>query len=59
VTPSGKIKKPKGEKAVMDFILKDFRKPEQEKLKKVLKNTSAALETIIVDGRAVAMNKFN
>jgi peptidyl-tRNA hydrolase, PTH1 family len=59
VTPSGKIKKPKGEKAVMDFILKDFRKPEQEKLKKVLKDTSGALETIIVEGRAKAMNEFN
>lgn len=69
VTPSGlsacgnaqveKIKKPKGEKAVMDFILKDFRKPEQEKLKKVLKETNAALETIITEGRAKAMNEFN
>jgi peptidyl-tRNA hydrolase, PTH1 family len=59
VTLSGKIKKPKGEKAVMDFILKEFRKPELEKLKKVLKDTSVAIETIVVQGRAKAMNKFN
>jgi len=59
VTPSGKIKKPKGEKAVMDFILKDFRKPEREKFEKVLKEAGVALEAIIVDGRAAAMNKFN
>jgi peptidyl-tRNA hydrolase len=59
VTLSGKIKKPKGEKAVMDFILKEFRKLELEKLKNVLKETSAALETIIVYGRAKAMNEYN
>ena len=58
-TPSGKIKKIKTEQKVIDFILNDFRKPELEKLKKVFKKVNEALETIIKDGRAKAMNEFN
>jgi len=58
-TPSGKIKKPKGEKEVVDFLLKNFRKTEQEVLKKIGKRVDEALSTIITEGRAVAMNKCN
>ena len=58
-TPTGKLKKPKGEKAVLDFIMKDFRKPEMETLKKTFKDTTAALETIVEDGYAGAANRYN
>ncbi len=58
-TPSGKIKKPQGEKVVHDFLLGEFKKKELDELKKIFKKTNAALESIVVDGRAKAMNLFN
>lgn len=58
-TPTGKVKKPKGEQKIIDFILGDFKKQELEKLKKVFKTTNEVIETIIKEGRAKAMNKFN
>ncbi len=58
-TPSGKIKKPTGEKAVVDFILGKFRKPEIEELKKVSKRTIQAVEDIVAEGLERAMGKSN
>jgi PTH1 family peptidyl-tRNA hydrolase len=58
-TPSGKPKKPKGEQKIIDFLLSNFKKPEQEILQKVSKRVSEAIETIIADGLERAMNKFN
>jgi len=59
-TSKGKAKKPKGEKAVLDFLMKDFRKPELEMLKTIFKKiTTPALETIVEKGRVAAMNAFN
>lgn len=58
-TPSGKLKKPKGDKEVHNFIIGDFKKAELEVLKKVSKKVNDALETIILEGRQKAMNKFN
>ena len=59
VTPAGKLRKPKGEKKVLDWVMKDFKKPEMEILKKLSKKTNEAIKTIINDGRVMAMNKFN
>lgn len=59
VTPSGKIKKPKGEKAIIDFIIGTFKPKEFEAISKTLKPVAQAIETIVIDGRAVAMNRFN
>jgi PTH1 family peptidyl-tRNA hydrolase len=58
-TPSGKIKKPKGEEKIIDFILGGFKKKETEMLKKVFKKVNEALEVIIKEGRQKAMNEFN
>ena len=58
-TPGGKLKKPKGEKKVLDFILGDFTKREREIFKKVSKKINDALVAIIIEGRAAAMNSFN
>lgn len=57
--PSGKLKKPQGEKAVVDFILTKFKAAETEELKKIFKRISSALEMIVSDGREIAMNEFN
>ncbi len=58
-TPSGKIKKPKGDKVVNDFILGGFTVREVEILKKVGKRAVDALAMIISDGREKAMSVFN
>ena len=58
-TPSGKIKKPKGEQKVVDFVLGAFTKKEELLLAKTLKTATAALASIIEEGRARAMNRYN
>ena len=59
VTPTGKIRKPKGEEAVLNLIMKDFKKPEIEEIEKLSKQIGESLLVIIEEGRAVAMNRFN
>jgi PTH1 family peptidyl-tRNA hydrolase len=58
-TPSGKTKKPSGEKKVLDFLLGDFSKKEEEALKKLFKKTDEALECAVTEGYETAMNRFN
>jgi len=58
-TAGGKLKKPSGEKEVVDHILKAFRSAELETLKPVFKKTAQALEAIVTDGPERAMNRFN
>ena len=59
VTPSGKIKKPKGEKAILNFLLGEFKKSEIEELKKLSKKISQAVETIFTEGKDKAMSLYN
>ncbi len=58
-TASGKLKKPSGEKEVLDFILEKFRSSELDVLKPVFKRVAQALEIIVQDGPQMAMNRFN
>jgi PTH1 family peptidyl-tRNA hydrolase len=58
-TASGNVKKPEGEKAVVTFILARFRPQEHEELKKIFKKVSEAIETTVVEGREIAMNRVN
>lgn len=58
-TPSGKVKKPQGEKEVIKHILGNFKPKELDVLKKVFKETNEAVETLVRDGREMAMNGFN
>ena len=58
-TPSGKTKKPKGEKAVLNFLLGEFKKPELDTLKKLSKKVSEAVEIIFTEGREKAMSLYN
>jgi PTH1 family peptidyl-tRNA hydrolase len=59
VTPSGKMKKPQGEQAVIDLILGKFKPVEQDAWKKIMKKAADGLESIVVDGRDVATGKIN
>ena len=63
-TPSGKIKKPIGEKAVISFILGKFKPKETETLKKSFKKALEAVEIIVSEkspqlGREKAMGEVN
>jgi PTH1 family peptidyl-tRNA hydrolase len=58
-TPSGKIKKPKGEKAVINFILGEFKKPELETIKKLSKKVAEAVEIIFFESKEKAMSLYN
>ncbi len=59
VTPGGKLKKPKGEEKVVDFILGKFKPAEIAELKKVFKKVCEALTMIADEGREKAMGEFN
>lgn len=58
-TTKGKAKKPKGEEKIVNFIIGKFSKLEQETLKKVGKQVSEAIVTLVKDGREKAMGEFN
>ncbi len=58
-TPSGKIKKPVGEKAVLNFLLGEYKKPELETLKKLSKKVAEAVETIFTESKEKAMSLYN
>lgn len=59
MTPKGLVKKPKGEEAVLAFLLGEFKKDERDELKKIAKKVSSALEMIVLEGREKAMGEFN
>ena len=59
VTPSGKMKKPKGEDKVIKFILGEFKKPELEEIKKISKKVAEAIEMIYKEGKDKAMSLYN
>jgi peptidyl-tRNA hydrolase len=69
LTAAGVVRKPSGEKEVVDFILTKFSakggsasggKPsEVEIIKKVFKKAAQALEAVVRDGPMRAMNEFN
>src|SRR3990167_74575 len=55
-TLSGKIKKPRGEKEVIKFILGEFKKSELETLKKLSKKVADAIEVIFTESKEKAMS---
>lgn len=58
-TPSGKTKKPLGEKPVLDFLLKDFKDAEMAELKKLSKIIAEGLECYATDGKDKMMSLYN
>jgi len=62
ITPTnfiGRLKKPRGSKAVLDFLMKDTTKKEDEFYEKKFKEISKALVSIMEEGSQKAMNLFN
>ena len=58
-TPSGKLRKPKGEGAVLKFLLGEFKKSELEILKKLSKKVTEAVEAIFNESKEKAMSLYN
>lgn len=58
-TPTGKIKKPKGEDKVVKHVLGNFSPKEQKEIKKIEEKTVETLERIVQVGYLKAMNGFN
>jgi PTH1 family peptidyl-tRNA hydrolase len=58
-TPSGKTRKPKGEKAVLNFLMSEFKKAELEQLKKISKKVAEVIETIYSESKEKAMSLYN
>ena len=58
-TASGALRKPVGEKVVVNYILTKFKAHELEVLKTVFKRVARALEVIATEGPQRAMNEFN
>ncbi len=58
-TPSGKIRKPSGEKDVIKFILGEFKKSELETIKKLSKKIAEAIECIFTESKDKAMSLYN
>lgn len=58
-TAGGKMRKPQGEKEVEKFILGQFKSHEMEELKRVYARVAESIETIITEGREIAMTRFN
>lgn len=58
-TPSGKIRKPEGEKKVLAFLLGEFKKPELAAIKKLSKRAEEALTVIFNESKEKAMSLYN
>lgn len=58
-TPSGKIKKPQGEKKILDFLLGEFSKKEREAMPRAWKKADEAIEVAVSEGHGMAMNRYN
>ena len=58
-TPSGKLRKPHGEKDVLKFLLGAYKKPELEIIKKLSKKVAEAVECIFSESKEKAMSLYN
>ena len=58
-TPSGKLRKPKGEEAVIKFLLGKYKDDELKEIKKISKKVSDILVTISNEGKDKAMSIYN
>ena len=59
VTPSGKFKKPKGEEAVLKFLLGTFKEDELKTLKMEAKKVAEIISMLSSEGKDKAMTLYN
>jgi PTH1 family peptidyl-tRNA hydrolase len=58
-TPTGKIRKPKGEEAILKFLLGKFKEDELKELKKISKKVAEIIEMVSKEGKDKAMSIYN
>lgn len=58
-SPSGKIRKPKGEEAMLKFLLGKYKEDELKELKKISKKVAEILEMISSEGKEKTMSIYN
>jgi PTH1 family peptidyl-tRNA hydrolase len=58
-TPAGKLRKPKGEEAMLKFLLGKYKDDEIKELKKLSKKINEALLVIFTESKEKAMTLFN
>lgn len=58
-TPLGKIRKPKGEEAILKFLLGKFKEDELKELKKISKKVAEIIEMVTNEGKDKAMSIYN
>lgn len=58
-TPTGKIRKPKGEEKILKFLLGNFKDDELKELKKISKKVKEIIEMIIIEGKEKTMSIYN
>ncbi len=58
-TPTGKIKKPKGEEAILKFLLGKYKEDELNEIKKISKKVAEIIEMISSEGKDKAMSIYN
>ncbi|MBK5215543.1 MAG: aminoacyl-tRNA hydrolase [Candidatus Pacebacteria bacterium] len=58
-TPNGKLKKPKGEEAVLKFLLGNFKEDELKEIKKISKKIQEAIIILSSEGKEKAMSLYN
>jgi len=59
ITPTGKLRKPKGEDKILNYLMGNLNKKDLEIIKKIKPKIIKSLETVISEGRQKAMNLFN
>jgi PTH1 family peptidyl-tRNA hydrolase len=58
-SPSGKLKKPKGEEAVLKFLLGKYKEDELKEIKKISKKVAEILVMLSSEGKEKVMSVFN
>lgn len=58
-TPTGKTKKPKGEEAVLKFLLGKYKEDELKEIKKISKKVAEIIEMVSAEGKDKAMSIYN
>ncbi|KKR43027.1 hypothetical protein A2356_03855 [Candidatus Nomurabacteria bacterium RIFOXYB1_FULL_39_16] len=58
-TPTGKLRKPSGEQAMLKFLLGKYKESELIELKKLSKKVAEAVETIFTESKEKAMSLYN
>jgi PTH1 family peptidyl-tRNA hydrolase len=58
-TPTGKMKKPKGEEAVLKFLLGKYKEDELKEIKKISKKVAKIIEMVSAEGKDKTMSIFN